>query len=92
MYIKKTKGPTHIKLPNGKMLSRSDLPAKETRRWVASRKAKVVLAVKYNLISKDEACSTYGLSYEEFDGWCLAIKSHGMNALKATKVQNYRQP
>ena len=92
MYIKKIEGPTHVRLPNGKTLTRSDLPPKTTSRWVASRKARVVLAVKTNLISKEEACSSYGLSQEEFDGWCYAINSHGINALKATKVQNYRQP
>lgn len=33
----------------------------------------------------------YNLSVEEFDGWVASVKSHGVGALKATKLQNYRQ-
>jgi hypothetical protein len=72
-------------------LTRSDLPSKTTRRWVASRKARVVLAVEVGLISKGEACEWYGLSEEEFNGWVMAVKSHGISGLKTTKLQSYRQ-
>lgn len=91
MYIKKSRGPAFVTLPDGTKLTRSELPDKATRRWVASRKAKVVLAVEVGLIQLDEACALYGISVEEFEGWVKAIKKHGVGALKATKLQNYRQ-
>lgn len=91
MYVKKTKGPAFVTLPNGRKLTRSDLPPKTTSRWVASRKASVVLAIEVGLISKGEACEWYALSEEELDGWKEAIKSHGISGLKTTKLQTYRQ-
>jgi len=91
MYVKNPKGPTFVILPDGQKLMRSDLPPVETNRWVASRKACVVLAVSASLITKGEACKMYSLSEEEFDSWRFAIKSHGINALKATKLKKYRQ-
>ena len=92
MYVKKQDGPAFVTLPNGRKFTRSDLPPKSTRRWVASRKASVVLAVEAGLIVKGEACEMYGLSEEEFDGWVYAVKSHGISGLKTTKIQSYRQP
>ena len=91
MYVKKTAGPAFVTLPDGRRLTRSDLPPKTTTRWVASRKASVVLAVEAGVIDKVEVCETYALSGEEFDGWVLAVRSHGVGALKTTKLQNYRQ-
>ncbi len=92
MYVKKIKGPNFVTLPDGRKLTRSDLPPVATRRWVASRKACVILAVETGLIEKQEACEIYQISQEEFDGWLEAVKSHGISALKTTKLQNYRQP
>ena len=34
----------------------------------------------------------YGLSEEEFGEWVKAVSIHGVEALKATSVQRYRQP
>jgi len=92
MYVKKTKGPAFVTLPDGRKLTRSDLPPIKTKRWVASRKARVVLAVSAGLITKGEACKMYNLSEEEFDSWISAVKTHGINALKVTKLKKYRQP
>jgi hypothetical protein len=92
MYVKKINGPNYVTLPGGRKLTRSDLPSRDTLRWVASRKARVVLAVSAGLLARDEACEMYQLSQEEFDGWVMAVKSHGISALKTTKLQNYRQP
>jgi len=92
MYVKKINGPSFVTLPDGRKLTRSDLPPRDTRRWVASRKARVVLAVSAGLLVKGEACEMYGLSEEEFDCWLGSVKSHGISALKTTKLQNYRQP
>lgn len=92
MYVKKTKGPNFVTLPNGRKLTRSDLPPSNTKRWVASRKASVVLAVQAGLIDMGEVCEMYDLSEEEFDCWMDAVKIHGISALKVTKLQKYRQP
>lgn len=91
MYLKKVDGPRQVTLPDGTILSRADLPPADTRRWVASRKAIVVRAVAFGLIARKEALERYALSEEEFDAWCLAIESHGENALKVTAIQKYRQ-
>jgi hypothetical protein len=91
MFLKKVDGPRQITLPDGSILSRADLPADTTRRWVASRKAIVVKAVIYGLIPEKEALERYGLSDEEFALWRAAIEEHGENALKVTAIQKYRQ-
>jgi hypothetical protein len=92
MYVKKTKGPNYVTLPNGRKLTRSELPPRDTKRWVASRKARVVLAVQAGLVDRGEVCDMYDLSEEELESWLCAVKSHGIKALKVTKLQNYRQP
>ena len=91
MYLKKIEGPRTVTLPNGKTLSRSDLPDPNTQRWVASRKVLVVRAVIHGLLPQDEALSMYQLSEEEFMSWCSAVADHGEKALKATAVQKDRQ-
>lgn len=92
MYLKKVDGPRTVTLPDGSTMTRADLPPKDTRRWVASRKAAVVKGVVFGLISEPEALKMYGLSEEEFHAWRDAIRDHGEAALKATAVQKYRQP
>ncbi len=91
MYLKKVDGPRQVTLPDGSMISRADLPPADTRRWVASRKAVVVKAVLYGLISEPEALERYALSPEEFALWRQAIETHGEKALRVTTIQKYRQ-
>ena len=91
MYLKKVNGPRAVTLPDGTVMTRADLPAPNTRRWVASRKAAVVRAFEGGLLSGDEACKMYSLSEEELGAWHLAVERHGENALKATSIQRYRQ-
>ena len=91
MYIKKTDGPRTVTLPNGRVMTRADLPEPTTQRWVASRKAAVVRAVDAGLIGEEEACRLYGLSVEELDGWRRAVSRHGEAALRTTRLQKYRQ-
>lgn len=91
MYLKKVDGPRQVTLPDGTTLSRADLPAADTRRWVASRKAVVVRAVVYGLITQSEALERYALSEEEFALWRQAIEAHGEKALRVTTIQKYRQ-
>ncbi len=91
MYLKKVDGPRQVTLPDGTILSRADLPPADTRRWVASRKAVVVRAVQYGLISQSEAQERYALSEEEFGLWRQAVETHGEKALRVTTIQKYRQ-
>lgn len=91
MYLKRVDGPRQVTLPDGSILSRADLPSPDTRRWVASRKAVVVKAVVYGLITEAEALERYALSAEEFGLWRQAIDKHGEKALRVTTIQKYRQ-
>lgn len=91
MYLKRVDGPRTVTLPDGTRLSRADLPPADTRRWVASRKAVVVHAVKHDLLPLKEALERYSLSEEEFELWKAAVETHGEAALKVTTIQRYRQ-
>ncbi|MEL6958382.1 MAG: DUF1153 domain-containing protein [Pseudomonadota bacterium] len=92
MYLRKIEGPRSVKLPDGSVMTRADLPPEDTYRWVASRKALVVKAVNAGLLSRDEAKTMYKLSDEELSEWETAVATHGVGALKATSLQKYRQP
>lgn len=92
MYLKKIDGPRSVTLPDGRVLTRADLPPSNTRRWVASRKAAVVMAVASGLMERQNVLELYSLSEEEFCEWEQAIRVHGMDALKTTSLQRYRQP
>ena len=91
MFLKRVDGPRQVTLPEGSILTRADLPAADTRRWVASRKAIVVKAVVYGLIPQSEALERYALSEEEFGLWREAVEKHGDKALRVTTIQKYRQ-
>jgi hypothetical protein len=91
MYLKKVDGPRQVNLPDGTILTRADLPPAETQRWVASRKAVVVKAVIYGLMTQAEALERYALSEEEFAVWRSAVQTHGEKALRVTTIQKYRQ-
>ncbi|MBZ0123188.1 MAG: DUF1153 domain-containing protein [Roseovarius sp.] len=92
MYLKKVDGPRAVKLPDGTMMTRADLPPDDTGRWVASRKLAVVRGVVHGLISRAEAERRYGLSAEEFDEWLRAVSTGGKDGLKVTLRQPARKP
>ncbi|MFZ3584118.1 DUF1153 domain-containing protein, partial [Loktanella sp. DJP18] len=89
--LKKIDGPRSVSLPDGSVMTRADLPPVRTRRWVASRKAAVVMAVLHGLITRDAALEMYALSADEFAEWDDAVRLHGRDALKTTALQRYRQ-
>jgi hypothetical protein len=91
MFLKRVDGPRQVTLPDGSILSRADLPPADTQRWVASRKAVVVKAVVYGLISEKEALERYALSEEEFSLWRNGALRHGEDGLKVTAIRKYRQ-
>ncbi|MBD9525300.1 DUF1153 domain-containing protein [Paracoccus sp. PAR01] len=90
MFVKKSRGPRTAVLPDGTILSLADLP-EPGMRWVASRKAVVVAAVKHGLLSRSEVIERYDLSEEEFASWVHAIERHGRDALKITQLQKFKQ-
>lgn len=92
MLIRRKTGPTFVRMPDGSVLTRSDLPARDTTRWVAHRKAIVVKAVAAGLLTLEQACEMYGLSLEEFEIWRRGLEQHGRKGLHVTKIQRYRQP
>lgn len=92
MFLKKVDGPRAVKLPDGSMMTRADLPPDNTRRWVASRKLAVVRGVIHGLITQDEAQEIYGLSEDEFREWISAVSRYGIKGLKATSGKNDGQP
>jgi hypothetical protein len=66
------------------------LPAPDTKRWVARRKAVIVDAVRTGALTLDEACERYQLSVEEFHAWQKVIDAHGVAGLCVTRLQIYR--
>ncbi len=91
MFLRRLDGPWQVTLPDGTILSRADLPPRDTPRWVAGRKAVVVRAVRHGLLTEEEVLSRYGLSAEEFALWREAERQHGVAGLRVTKIQAYRR-
>jgi hypothetical protein len=85
-----TSSESYVIGPDGEKMTRADLPAPAVRRWVPRRKARVVAAVEGGLISREEACSRYAISHEEFDDWKAGFSRHGLRGLCVTKI-NYRR-
>lgn len=81
----------HVIGPDGRRLTIADLPPKNTTRWVIRRKAEVVAAVRGGLLSLEQACERYTLSFEEFESWQEAIDRHGLAGLRTTRLQKYRR-
>ena len=90
MYLRKTPGRRTAVLPDGTILTPADLPDANTR-WVARRKATVVRAIQYGLLARDDAMNRYGLTGEELDSWTRAVEGPGIDALKVTSLQRYRE-
>lgn len=66
------------------------LPARNTQRWVTRRKAQVVDAVKSGVLTDEEVCKRYSISGEELQSWIKLHDEHGVQALRATRIQDYR--
>jgi len=47
-------------------------------------------AVEGGLISREEACSRYAISQEEFDDWKAGFSRHGLSGLCVTKINHRR--
>ncbi len=82
--------PAMVVGPLGEPLSLDSLPAPQTTRWVVRRKAEVVAAVNGGLLSIDEVCERYSLTIEEFASWQRSVDRSGMQGLRVTRLQHYR--
>jgi hypothetical protein len=78
--------------PTGEPMTHDDLPPPTLKRWITRRKAEVVTAVRAGLIGLDEACLRYGITAEEFLSWQRLLDDHGLQGLRATRLQDYRGP
>ncbi len=76
--------------PLGEPLSFDNLPPASLNRWVIRRKAEVVAAVNGGLLTIEEACARYNLTLEEFASWQRAVDRSGMQGLRVTRLQHYR--
>ena len=76
--------------PLGEPLSLESLPSPGTTRWVVRRKAEVVAAVNGGLLTIDEVCERYSLTIEEFASWQRSVDRSGMQGLRVTRLQHYR--
>ena len=61
------------------------LPSRHTKRWVATRKAAVVIAVCSGAISRRIAYERYQLSPEELNSWETAFRRYGTDGLRASR-------
>ena len=68
-----------------------ELPPENTKRWVVRRKAAVLIAVRNNRITVEEACRRYQLSEEEFLAWQRAFDTYGLSGLRAAHVNRRRK-
>ena len=80
----------YVVTPDGRILTRADLPSRDTKRWVSRRKAEVVAAVQGGLITLEEACERYRLSVEEYLSWQHAIARYGMDGLQIAHAHAHR--
>ena len=76
--------------PDGTVLTLANLPPPDAQRWVASRKAIIVAAVRGGLLSMSDACARYRLTTEEFLSWQTQVDRDGLQGLRTTRIQEYR--
>lgn len=78
---------------DGVPLCINDLPAAGYRGyWTAKRKAKLLLAIQGELMSISEAFERYAMTADEIIAWRRDFYPHGINGLRATRLQEYRPP
>jgi hypothetical protein len=60
------------------------------QRWTVRRKAAVIEAVRGGWVPIEEVCRLYSLSADEFLAWGRDIDRHGIQSLRSTRYQIYR--
>jgi transposase-like protein len=74
----------HVIGPDGSVLTPANLPAANTQRWSARRKAEVIAAVHGGLLTMPQACHRYGVSHDEFMEWERHYEAKGLEGLRAS--------
>ena len=90
MLENQTIRPAQVIGPLGEPLTLESLPPPSTTRWVPRRKAEVVAAVHGGLLTIDEVCERYDLTLEEFASWQRGVERSGLQGLRVTRLQHYR--
>ena len=90
MLENQTIRPAQVSGPLGEPLTLDSLPPPSTTRWVPRRKAEVVAAVHGGLLTIDEVCKRYDLTLEEFASWQRGVERSGLQGLRVTRLQHYR--
>lgn len=72
----------HVAGPDGSILTLASLPPPDAR-WTARRKAELVAAIGGGLLTREDACSRYGISLEEFTEWKRKYRKLGLRGLRA---------
>jgi Protein of unknown function (DUF1153) len=90
MFITSPVPMRRVLAPDGSVLTLANLPSPDAQRWVASRKAIVVAAVRGGLLSMSDACARYRLTTEEFLSWQTQVDRDGLQGLRTTRIQEYR--
>lgn len=71
-------------------MDESDVLPADIVRWVPSRKAAVVRAIRDGRITRLEACRRWKLSLEELDAWERSLEVAGQPGLRTTRIQAYQ--
>jgi hypothetical protein len=61
------------------------------KRWVPSRKAEIVEAVRSGFISLDDALERYGLSIDEYLTWQRGLELFGLAGLRVNRTKHLRR-
>ena len=83
--------PAFVIGPLGELLTLDGLPSQSHSRWTIRRKAEVVSAVTGGLLTFEEACKRYDLTVEEFTSWQRSVDRSGMQGLRVTRIQHFRE-
>jgi transposase-like protein len=71
-----------------KPTSRLPLPGD---RWMPRRKAIVISALCEGGTTVEDVCRLYSLSMDELISWIAAFERHGLQGLRSTRLQLYRE-
>ena len=85
--------PAALSVPDAAALFDLPRPAPASRIVVAMSggvDSSVVAAVNGGLLTIDEVLERYNLTLEEFAGWQRAVDRSGMQGLRVTRIQHYR--
>ena len=66
------------------------LPSSAATRWVTSRKAQLIAAIRSGVITVEEASRRYCLTIDELGEWQASFDRHGKRGLRTTFTQQYR--